>query len=125
MRPRPRGGSRPSRVGHLLRQILADILLTRVADPRLGELTITAVDMSPDLKLARVVLLVRQGADPEEIVAALDRALGFIKAEVAREHILRTMPEFSFLPDESLEKAEKLEMLLQAARKKSERETDR
>ena len=117
MRPGSRGGSRPARVGHLLRQILADILLTKAADPRLLDLTITEVDMSPDLKLARVYYLVRQGADPEEVVAALDHALGFIKQEVAREHILRLMPEFCFLPDETLEKAEKLEKLLQATKR--------
>jgi ribosome-binding factor A len=83
-----------------------------VADPRLHELTITEVEMTPDLRHARVYYLVRQGADPDGILAALDRALGFIKQEVAREHILRLMPEFHFLPDETLEKAEKLEALL-------------
>jgi len=117
MRPGSRPGKqRPSRVAELLRQILAAILLERVADPRLRELTVTTVEMSPDLKLARVYYLRRQGSDPAEIVAALDKALGFIKQEVAREHILRTMPEFLFLPDETLDKAEKLEKLFQAAK---------
>jgi ribosome-binding factor A len=45
---------------------------------------------------------------------ALEKAMGFIKQEVAREHILRTMPEFHFLPDETLDKAERLEALLNA-----------
>jgi len=105
---------RSTRVGELLREILAAILLERVRDPRLQEITITEVDMSPDLKLARVYYAVRQGADQEEIIAALDKALGFIKQEVAREHILRTMPEFHFLPDETLEKAARLEKLLES-----------
>jgi len=117
MRPGARPGQRATRVGELLRQILASVLLERVADPRLRELTITEVEMTPDLKQARVYYLVRQGTHQEEIVAALDKALGFIKQEVAREHILRTMPEFHFLPDDTLDKAEKLERLFQAARK--------
>lgn len=116
MRPGARPGQRATRVGELLRQILAALLLERVADPRLRELTITAVEMTPDLKQARVYYLMRQGTEPEEVLTALDKALGFIKQEVAREHILRTMPEFHFLPDETLDKAEKLERLFQAAK---------
>jgi ribosome-binding factor A len=117
MRPGARPVKRSTRVGELLRQILAAILLERVSDPRLQELTITEVEMSPDLKLARVYYVERQGTDREELIIALDKAMGFIKQEVAREHILRTIPEFQFLPDETLEKAERLERLLNAAQK--------
>jgi len=114
MRPGARPVKRSTRVGELLREILAAILLERVADPRLQEITITEVDMSPDLKLARVYYAVRQGADQDEVIIALDKALGFIKQEVAREHILRTMPEFHFLPDQTLDKAARLEELLES-----------
>lgn len=114
MRPGGRPVKRAARVGELLREILASILLERVSDPRLQEITITEVDMSADLKLARVYYAVRQGADADEIIIALDKALGYIKQEVAREHILRTMPEFHFLPDQTLEKAARLEKLLES-----------
>ena len=114
MRPGARPVKRSTRVGELLREILAAILLERVADPRLQEITITEVDMSPDLKLARVYYAVRQGADQDEVDIALDKALGFIKQEVAREHILRTMPEFHFLPDQTLDKAARMEELLES-----------
>lgn len=114
MRPGARPVKRSTRVGELMREILAAILLERVADPRLQELTITEVDMSPDLKVARIYYAVRQGSDPEELMMALDKALGFIKQEVAREHILRTMPEFVFLPDETLDKAARLEELFES-----------
>jgi ribosome-binding factor A len=121
-----RSGARPvkrsTRVGELLREILASVLLERVSDPRLQELTITEVEMSPDLKMARIYYAVRQGTKPEELMMALDKAMGFIKQEVAREHILRTMPEFHFLPDESLEKAERLERLFASLDKDKEKE---
>jgi len=123
MRPGARPVKRSTRVGELLREILAAILLERVRDPRLQEITITDVDMSPDLKLARVYYAVRQGADQEETIAALDKAMGFIKQEVAREHILRTMPEFHFLPDETLEKAARLEKLLESLDKGTDEES--
>ena len=116
MRSGARPAKRSTRVGGLLREILAAIMLERVADPRLKELTITEVEMSPDLKLARVYFAARRGANPEELMMALDKAMGYIKQEVAREHILRTMPEFHFLPDETLERAERLERVFEAAR---------
>jgi ribosome-binding factor A len=123
MRPGARPVKRSTRVGELMREILAAILLERVADPRLQELTITEVDMSPDLKVARIYYAVRQGSDPEELMMALDKALGFIKQEVAREHILRTMPEFVFLPDETLDKAARLEELFESLHGNKQKDT--
>ncbi|MEJ5329486.1 MAG: 30S ribosome-binding factor RbfA [Desulfobaccales bacterium] len=103
---------RPVRVAELLKETLATILLTKCADPRLLELTLTEVEMTPDLKQARVYYVVRQGADREQVLAALHKALGFIRGEVAKAHILRLMPEFHFLPDETLDRAARLEALL-------------
>jgi ribosome-binding factor A len=120
MRPSTRPAKRSTRVAGLMREILAAILLERVADPRLKDLTITEVEMTPDLKQARVYYAARRGTNPDELLVALDKAMGFIKQEVAREHILRTMPEFHFLPDETLEKAERLESLFDALHKDEE-----
>ena len=108
-------GKRPTRVAELLRESLASILLYKCADPRLQELTVTEVDMSPDLKQAKVYYVIRSGVEADEVAAALDKALGFIKQEVGRERILRTMPELVFLPDEGWERAERLEKLFQKA----------
>jgi ribosome-binding factor A len=107
---------RPHRVAELLRERLALILLYKCADPRLKELTLTEVEMSPDLKQARVFYAARETVDPDQVSIALDKALGFIKQEVAREHILRLMPEFIFLPDTGLDRAAKLERLFQEAK---------
>jgi ribosome-binding factor A len=113
-------GKRPTRVAELLRESLASILLYKCADPRLQDLTIIEVEMSPDLKQARAYYLVREGVDADEVQGALDKALGFIKQEVARERILRTMPELIFRPDETWSRAEKLELLLQKAKQKQD-----
>jgi ribosome-binding factor A len=107
---------RPHRVAELLRERLALILLHKCADPRLKELTLTEVEMSPDLKHAKVFYVARETVDPDQVSLALDKAMGFIKAEVAREHILRLMPEFIFLPDPGLDRAAKLERLFEAAK---------
>lgn len=109
-------GKRPTRVAVLLKETLALILLHKCADPRLKGLTITEVEMSPDLKQARVFYVAREGVEAAEVQAALKKALGFMKQEVAREHLLRVMPEFFFLPDEGLDRAARLERLLETAR---------
>jgi ribosome-binding factor A len=58
----------------------------------------------------------RENADQEQVRMALDKALGFIKAEVARENLFRLMPAIIFLPDPGLDRAARLEKLLQAAK---------
>ena len=104
---------RPHRVAELLRERLALILLHKCADPRLQELTLTEVEMSPDLRQARVFYVARENVDRDLVQKALDKALGFIKQEVARENLFRLMPEIIFLPDTGLDRAAKLEQLLQ------------
>jgi ribosome-binding factor A len=105
------GKQRVTRVAELLREQIALILLHKSHDPRLKDLTVTGVEMTPDLKQARVFYLLREGADPAEAKAALKKALGFIKQELARERLLRVMPEIFFLPDQGLDRAQRLEEL--------------
>lgn len=105
------GGKRVTRVAELLREEIALILLHKSHDPRLKEITVTTVEMTPDLKLARVYYVVRQGVELSEVEAALDKAPGFVKQEMARGHLLRVMPELVFLPDKGFEKAARLEEL--------------
>ena len=106
---------RPHRVAELLRERLALILLFKCADPRLKEVTLTEVEMSPDLRQAKVFYVTRENVDRDLVQIALDKALGFIKAEVARENLFRLMPEFIFLPDPGLDRAARLEELLKEA----------
>jgi ribosome-binding factor A len=114
MRQRPPTG-RSQRVAELLRERLALILLHKCADPRLQELTLTQVEMSPDLKQARVYYVAHANTDATLMQQALAKALGFIKQEVARENIFRLLPEIIFLPDTGLDRLAKLEELLRQA----------
>jgi ribosome-binding factor A len=107
---------RPHRVAELLRERLALILLFKCADPRLKEITLTEVEMSPDLRQAKVFYVVRENVDRDQVQIALDKALGFIKQEVARENLFRLMPAIIFLADPGLDRAARLEELLQAAK---------
>ena len=106
---------RPHRVAELLRERLALILLYKCADPRLKELTLTEVEMSPDLKQAKVFYVAREHVDQDQVQIALDKALGFIKQEIARENLFRLMPAIIFLPDTGLDRAARLERLFKEA----------
>jgi ribosome-binding factor A len=114
MRQRTTSG-RPHRLAELLRERLALILLQKCADPRLQELTLTRVEVSPDLRQAKVYYETRPNADETRLHRALDKAMGFIKQEVARENLFRLMPEIIFLPDKGLDEAERLEQLFHKA----------
>lgn len=98
-----------ARVQELLRERIALILLQKSKDPRLQQLTITGVDLSPDLRRARVYYLQRGQAEEDAPTRqALQKAIGFIKQELAAEHILRIMPELSFHFDRLSQQLEKV-----------------
>jgi ribosome-binding factor A len=116
---------RPHRLAELLRERLALILLHKCADPRLQELTLTRVEMSPDLRQAKIYYASRPQADDTLVRQALDKAHGFIKQEVARENLFRLMPEIIFLPDRGLDEAERLEQLFREAGMSGKRGEDK
>jgi len=97
----------------MLREKIALILLRKSGDPRLHEITITAVEVSSDLRRAKIFYLSRAGAADLGLAhKALLKATGFIKQELAQEHILRIMPELSFQIDESWQRGERIADLL-------------
>ena len=115
MKPSPWGGKRTNRVAEMLKEEIALILLHKSRDPRLKEVTITGVEITQDLKQARIFYVARERLKPEEAQAALDKAQGFVKQEMAREHILRVMPALHFLPDKGFAQAARVEALLKEA----------
>ena len=104
---------RQERVAHLLQAELGQLLLREVRDPRLREVTVTAVRITPDLRLARVY--VRTLGDPQAAAATL-RALGkatpFLRGAVARALGLRVVPELRFEYDTVPDQARRVEALL-------------
>jgi len=94
------------RVKNLLRSEISTIMLRKLKDPRVSMATITDVDVSPDLKNARVYLSVYgEREHQEEVIEGLKSAAGFIRAELMKALDLRPMPHFEFALDESLARA--------------------
>ena len=104
---------RSQRVADLVRSELSMLLLTEAHDPDLRKVTITDVEMPPDLKSARVYFSCL-GGEPEREKAgeALRRAAGYLRGEVGRRCELRYAPELFFVSDRSLERGARVEELL-------------
>jgi len=107
-------GKRAVRVGDQILKEIAELLITKVRDPRVKATTLTGINLSDDLKHARVYYSVM--GDEENIVrtqAGLDSAKGFIKREIGRRMNLRYVPDIIFEHDLSLEKGNKMERLFE------------
>lgn len=101
---------RRKRIEHVLRERIADVIGRRVRDPRLELLTITDVEVSPDLSYARVFY--RAGDDTEAAERALVKARPFIRRELAGRLELRRVPELDFRVDRSVERGARVEAIL-------------
>jgi ribosome-binding factor A len=103
---------RVEKVAHVVHAELAALLLTGVQDPRLRDVTVTAVRMTADLKLARVYVRALGAASPPDVVRALQRATPFLRREVGRRLPLRSVPELRFAWDDTPDTAERVDALL-------------
>ena len=106
-------GKRKDRVGHLLQMELSQLILYRLKDPRLGFVTVTHVDMTPDSKSALIFYSVL-GTDKnkEDSQKALEKATGFLQGEVATALKLRYTPKLRFQLDESLERGMEVDRII-------------
>jgi ribosome-binding factor A len=119
------GSKRTDRVGDQIRMEIADILTRRVKDPRVGFVTITAVDVSADLRQAWVYVTVLQNGPKEaETLAALSRAGGFIKGELGRRLKLRYVPELTFIKDTSVDRVARVLDLIEGLHPKPDAPRD-
>jgi ribosome-binding factor A len=108
------GPSRPARVGDQIRVELAELLARQVQDPGIGFLTITHVKVTPDLQQARVYYTtIGDDTARRETAKALRRATPFLRRQVGQRLQLRRVPELQFFFDESIEKQDRIEQILQ------------
>jgi len=107
---------RPRRVGDQIQRELAELLRLHIKDPRIGMVTITAVDVSPDLQNAKIFFTHLAGADrAREGVEALQRSAGYLRSELAHRLKLYTVPHLHFVYDDSIESGLKISKLIDAA----------
>jgi ribosome-binding factor A len=104
---------RSERLGELILAELSDLVRREIKDPRIGFVTFTRVEMSDDLRHAKVFVS-RIGADAEKTrtLQGLSSATGYIRRHLGRALHLRYTPQIVFLLDDSLEHGAKIAQLL-------------
>ena len=113
-----RGHGRPQKLGDLIQRELSDLLQRELRDPRVGMITITGVDVSPDISHAKVLYTTLDPAHVTEAAKGLKRAAGFLRSQLAKRIKLYTTPELRFEYDESVERGDRLSRLIDSVIKK-------
>ena len=103
---------RPQKVADLIQRELADLLRREVRDPHGGMVTLTSVDVSPDLSHAKVFFTLLNTEKKDETARALQRAAGFLRTQLAHRMKMYTTPELRFAYDESIERGDHLSQLI-------------
>ena len=104
------------RVADQIQRELSDLLRTELKDPRVGMITLTGVEVSPDLAYAKVFFTALGDAQAlARTEAGLQRAAGFLRTHLARRVKLRVTPELRFLHDVSVERGVRLSKLIDDA----------
>jgi ribosome-binding factor A len=119
------GGSRrrPEQVGEVIRQVIAEALTREVRDPRIGLVTLTRVETSPDLSHARIFVAFHRDSsetDLEPALVGLRSAAGFLRGKVARALSTRITPELHFDLDRGAEHAARINALLEGLKQEPE-----
>jgi len=115
--------SRVERVAEAIRQEVSKIVHEELNDPRLGFVTITQVELSPDLRNAKILFSVLGGDEAHgKTQQALDSAMGFIRKLVSERIDLRFSPEIIFRDDRSSEYSVRIEEVLNEIHQKEELE---
>jgi len=113
-----RAQGRPQRVGDLIQRELSELVARELRDPRVGMVTLTAVDVSPDMSHAKVFFTLLDKERLEEVQEGLRRAAGFLRSQLAKRVKLYSIPELRFEYDESVERADRLSRLIDSAVRK-------
>ena len=112
----PKDYPRSRRIAEQVQRELSEIIRLELKDPRVGMITITDVEVTPDTAYAKVYFtLLGDAARIEETSAALEHAAGFLRSELAHRLKLRVVPQLVFKYDASVERGMRLSQLIDAA----------
>lgn len=119
------GQARQRRIEAEIQRSIAELISRELRDPRVGAITITAVEVTADMSLARVLYVPFGPArDPLPIEQGLNRAAGFLRGEIGRRLSLRHAPRLEFRFDKSIERAAELTQLIDQAVRSDRGESD-
>jgi ribosome-binding factor A len=107
-------GSRMRRINEVLREVVGAAVSTELSDPRIGFVTVTSVETSPDLRTAKVYVSVLGDEDERaETLEGLRSSHGVIQARIAAETRMKRTPTLTFHYDDTIEKGIRISELLE------------
>lgn len=107
--------SRMRRVNEVMREVLGTAISTELQDPRIGFVTVTSVDTSPDLRHARVfVSVLGSERERDATMDGLRSAHGLLQSAINSQLRLKRTPTLRFEYDESIERADRITRMLDA-----------
>ena len=115
---------RSQRVSDLIREEVADIIMYKLKDPRVGFVTVTGVDLSPDLKNAKIFVSILKEEEREATLDALTSSKAFMRAILAKRLKMKFIPHLDFRLDSSIEYGFKIDKLLKEVRDKDHRDDE-
>jgi len=101
-----------NRMSDRIREILSELMLREVSDPRLHNVTVTEVKLDPELMFADVYVNAMSEDRQKEVMQALKSAKGFLRREVGKRVRLRNVPDLIFHWDAMLERGEQMNQLI-------------
>jgi ribosome-binding factor A len=112
----PKEFSRSSRVAEQVQRELAELIRLELKDPRVGLITLTGVELTPDYAHAKVFYTTLADSSARQgIEAGLRRASSFLRRELGRRIRIHTLPELHFVFDDSVERGDRLSRLIDEA----------
>lgn len=112
---------RSQRVGELIHEEISNLLLVGLKDPRIGFVTLTHVELTDDLKHAKIfVSVMGKEEEKERTLQGLAAASGFIRKELGRKLQLRHIPDLTFRIDDSLDYSLRINKVLSDIKKEEE-----
>ena len=114
---------RADRVADQIRMEVADILMRKIKDPRVHDVTVTDVELTADLRIAHIFVTTMETGEAErEVFTGLSKASGFVRSELGRRLSLRYLPDVIFKKDVSGPRGDRIMQLLEGLHGESEQQ---
>lgn len=109
---------RTQRLNVLLREEIADLIMKKIKDPRLGFITVTDVELSNDLKTAKVFISIMNEKDVDLSLEILNSSKGLLRSEISKRLKIKYIPTLDFRVDRSAIHGERIDELLKEIKEK-------
>lgn len=105
--------SRSNRVAEQMRREIADLLMFEVKDPRVNMVTVTEVEVTGDMAHAKIFYSAK--ANTDALQKGLEQSAGYLRSQIAKRMLLRTVPQLHFVYDASIDNGMKMAQLIDVA----------